>query len=222
MIRRIHQIFFDFGDGKSLHDYPFFVQSHNAFRSMPGWRYKLWDEAAVERLLRTRRPELWETYCSLGHPIMRVDMAKYLIADAVGGIVADLDVLPLCHLDAIIGDHPYVFDRCSRKHVVANDFFYVGSGGLPGFWDYFLENLAHVQSVAVYKTWKMRRVFQATGPDCLTRYLRRTGLDQHVRALSTRTFLDARGQRRGVTAHRPLVLVAHHLSWRPHVTGCAR
>jgi mannosyltransferase OCH1-like enzyme len=219
MIRRIHQIFFDFGDGKCLQDYPMFVQSHNAFRSQPNWQYELWDEAAVERLLRTRRPELWDTYCSLEHPIMRVDFAKYLIADTFGGIVADLDVLPLCHLDDIVGDRPYVFDRCSRKHVVANDFFYVGPGGLPGFWEYFLENLAHVRSVAVYRTWKMRRIYQATGPDCLTRYLRRTGLDQHVRALSNRTFLDAKEQRRSVSAREPQIEVVHHLSWRPHVVG---
>ena len=218
MIRRIHQIFFDFGDGKRRQDYQLFVQSHHAFTSFPGWRYKLWDDAAVERLIRARRPELWDTYGFLEHPIMRVDFAKYLIADAVGGIVADLDVLPLCHLDAIVGDRPsYVFDRCSRKHVVANDFFYVGSGGLPGFWDYFLENLAHVRSIPVYRTRKMRRVFQATGPDCLTRYLRRTGLDQHVRALSNRTFLDAKEQRRSVSARDPRIAVVHHLSWRPHV-----
>ncbi len=91
-----------------------FVQSHDAFKSIPGWRHKLWNEAQVERLIRKHRPELWETYRSLEHPIMRVDFAKYLIADAVGGIVADLDVIPLCHPNRIVDGRPYVFDRCSR------------------------------------------------------------------------------------------------------------
>jgi mannosyltransferase OCH1-like enzyme len=219
MIKRISQIFFDFGNGKRLKDYPFFVQSHRALKSFPGWRYKLWNEEAVERLIRTHRPELWDMYASLEHPIMCVDFAKLLIADVRGGIVADLDVLPLCHPDHIVGDRDYVFDRCSRPHVVANDFLYVGEGGLPGIWPYFVENLARVRGIAAYQQRKMRFVFQSTGPDFLTRYIRRAGLSDYVRAISSRTFLDPKEHRRSVSTRDPQIEVVHHLSWRSHVLG---
>ncbi len=42
---------------------------------------------------------------------MRVEFANYLLVDTVGRIVADLDVLPRCHHDHIVGARAYVFDR---------------------------------------------------------------------------------------------------------------
>ena len=124
MIRRIHQFFLNF-DGKRLHDYPIFVRSQELFKAQPGWKYKLWCEKQVGLLCRTRCPQLWPRYRRM-LPIQRVDVAKYLVADAFGGLVADLDVLPRRPLDKVVGSSPYVFDRCSRKGVTANDFFFVG------------------------------------------------------------------------------------------------
>ncbi len=112
-IRKVHQIFFKF-DSRELYDYHFFAQSHNAFRQIPGWEYRLWNEADVEHLCETRYPQFWETYKTLKYDIMRVDAAKYMIADSFPySVIADLDVLPLCHLDEFITIQPYVFDRCS-------------------------------------------------------------------------------------------------------------
>ena len=78
---------------------------------------------------------------------------KHMIADNFSRsgqetLICDLDVLPLCHPDGIIADRDYVFDRCTRKGIVCNDIFYVKNAGLPGLFDYFIENLARVDGIA--------------------------------------------------------------------------
>ena len=100
-VRQIHQLFFDF-DGRRIESYPVFVSSRDAFASMDGWSYRLWDEAAVASLVSERYPALWDTYRGLRYPIQRVDFAKYAIADSFGDVVPDLDVIPRCHLDDIV------------------------------------------------------------------------------------------------------------------------
>jgi hypothetical protein len=211
MIKTIHQIFFRF-DERTLEDYPLFVESKRAWENMGGWTYTLWNEQAVEAISQEKCPELHATYRSLRYQIQRVDVAKYIIADNCGGLIVDLDILPLCHADAIIPkDCAYLFDRCSRKHVIANDFFYVGSCGLPGILDYFLVNLSRVDSIAVYEVRKMRYILQSSGPDLFTRYLKNKGLDKHRVAISDRTFPHAPG--RNTRARDPLISVVHQLSW---------
>ena len=226
MQHTIHQIFFRF-NGNEFRDYPVFVASHNAFKRMRGWRYKLWNEQDVEQLCRAQYPGLLETYRGLKYDIQRVDIAKYLIADSLGGVVVDLDVMPLTHISNIVADRPYVFDRCSRKGVVANDFFYVAPGqGLPGLVDYFKANLERVGAIPVYEQRKMRYVFHTTGPDFFTRYLKRAGLREYVQALSNRSFLDQRQSHRHIRSPAPKLDIVHHLSWVPqlHTAGrdCSR
>ena len=150
--------------------------------------------------------------------MQRVDLAKYLVAHHVGGLVADLDVMPKCHVDDIIGDKLFVFDRCSRKHVVANDFFYIGEqGALPGICDVFNANLARVNSIKVYEQRKMRYVFHTSGPDFWTRYLKLVGLDGFVLALSDRIFADPKQARRNTYAEDPKHAVQHQVSWAPQL-----
>ena len=196
-------------------DYPFFEKSRTKFENL-GWKYKLWSEPEIEKLVRTEYPKLWPTYKTL-LPIQRVDLAKYCLADRYGGIVSDLDVLPKRPLEDIVGEVPYLFDRCSRKNIAANDFFYTGTGGLPGFVKFFVENIRRVNSIPVYRQWRLRYVFQSTGPDAFTRYLKQAHLFEHVRAISNRHFLDPREHRRNVKRRGAKIEVLHHLSWAAHV-----
>ena len=187
---------------------------------MKGFSYKLWDEKEVNKLCKAAYPEFWPTYKRLQYKIQKVDMAKYMIADASssGSWVIDLDVLPKHNLDVLLKDDaPYIFDRCSRKNIIANDIFYVGPGGLPGILDYCTRNLERVNNIDAYNTRKMRYIFQTTGPDFFTRYLKQTGLSVYTLALSDRTFLEARERHRDVKAKRSYVDVIHHLSWVDHV-----
>ena len=78
---------------------------------MDGWEYCLWDEDKAEKLCQSVYPDLWNAYRSLKYAIQRVDLAKYMIADSCGGVVPDLDVIPLSHLDSFVGEEQYCFDR---------------------------------------------------------------------------------------------------------------
>ena len=146
LVKKIHQIFFDF-DGKVLEDYPAFSASRAKFQDMKGWSYKLWDENMVADVIKKKYPHILDTYNALPHTIQQVDLAKYIIADACGGIISDLDVIPLTHVDNIVFS-PCIFDRCSRAHITANDFFYTEIG-LPGIFEYFSTNLARIKSIPV-------------------------------------------------------------------------
>ena len=63
----------------------------------------------------------------------------------------------------------------------------------------------------------MRFIFQTTGPDFFTRYLKRAGLDHHVKRLSSRHFVDPKQTSREVINPAAKLKVLHHLSWKPHV-----
>ena len=218
MQHTIHQFFFRF-NGKELRDYPMFVASHKAFKHARGWRYKLWNEKSVEHLCKSMYPQLWATYTRLRYPIQRVDLAKYMVADTFGGIISDLDVLPMCHVNKIVdGSTPYVFDRCSRHGIIANDFFYVAPGqGLPGLVEYSKTNLGRVDAIPAYSQRKMRYVFQTTGPDFFTRYVKRAGLIEYVQAISNRSFLDPKQSHRNIWSADPKLEIVHHLSWVPQL-----
>ena len=214
-IRKIHQFFFDFGGGKVLADFPIFVESKNAWSTMEGWEYTLWTESMVETMIGTHCTEFMRTYESFKYPIQRLDLAKYLVGHYAGGLVVDLDVVPYCHVDKIVGDDvPYLFDRCTRKRIVANDFFYVGELGLPGIFDDLVSNKARLDAIEAYKCRKMRYIFHSTGPDFFSRYLKRTKLDKYTVAISDRKFLDQKEAHRSIAAAEPRVQVVHHLSWR--------
>ena len=123
LFKQIHQIFFDFGDGRMLKDFPVFSASRAKFRDMGGWSYKLWDDNMVADVIKEKYPHLFDEYSALPHTIQKVDLAKYIIADAFGGVVADLDVIPNTHLDNIVSS-PCTFDCCSRANITANDLLY--------------------------------------------------------------------------------------------------
>ena len=201
-----------------------FVDSRDAFAAMDGWEYRLWDEEAVGGLIRERYPALFDVYRGLRYPIQRVDVAKYAIADAHGGVVCDLDVLPRCHLDDIALS-PCTFDRCSRSNVIANDFLYIETG-LAGIFEDFAANLARVEAIPVYTHWKMHHAFQTTGPSFFTRYLKHASLARNAQRLSARSFLDPRQRHREVALPAgdcaPPRLVAagsRRRNWRPAPGG---
>ena len=213
VVRKIHQFFFDFGDGKELTDFPQFSRSLKAFRSFPGWQHKLWTLKECTDLCAEYHPGFYDLFVRLPK-ITQVDLSKYMVAHAHGGLVVDLDVLPCCDLSFISA--PYVLDFDCRDRKIANDLFYVDPGGLPGIVDYFTENWHRKCAIDVYRTWRLRFVFQTSGPDFFTRYLRQRGLHVHARALSTRTV--PQDPTRNRTAQHPLFIIEHRLTWAPSIS----
>ena len=160
----IHQFFFDFGDGKALTDFPQFSRSLEAFRSFPGWQHKLWTFRDCADLSAAHYPEFYDLFFYGLPKITQLDVSKYMVAHAQGGLVVDLDVLPWCR-DLTFISSPYVFDVDSRDRKINNDLFYADPGGLPGILEYFVENWHRKCEIDVYRAWRLRFVFQTSGPD---------------------------------------------------------
>ena len=59
-VKQIHQIFFDFGDGRMLKDFPVFSASRAKFKVMGGWTYKLWDENMVDDVINEKCPRIFD------------------------------------------------------------------------------------------------------------------------------------------------------------------
>lgn len=57
----------------------------------PGWTYKLWTDADNLALVEADFPSELGLYTSLPHPIMRSDLARYLILARHGGFYMDTD-----------------------------------------------------------------------------------------------------------------------------------
>ena len=58
-------------------------------------------------------------------------------------------------------------------------------------------------------------MFQTTGPDFFTRYLKRAGLARYAQRLSARSFLDPTQRHREVVCPDAKLEIAHRLSWLP-------
>ena len=57
-------------------------------------KYILWNSSMVDNLVHTKYPWLFRTYSGYSHWVRRVDVAKYVILHAFGGVYVDLDIRP--------------------------------------------------------------------------------------------------------------------------------
>ena len=65
----------------------------------PSWRYKLWTDADIDRLVDREFPWLKKRYSSFRNWINKVDLARYMILYKYGGFFIDLDIECLAPLD---------------------------------------------------------------------------------------------------------------------------
>ena len=168
-MRSGRQVFFRFGD-RQPEDYTTFAASRDVFAAMGGWEYRLWDEATTASFASA------VLLFSMSIAFGTTRRCCQVRDSCFGGAVCDFGVFPQRHLDGIVSSL-CLFDLCSRRNVVANDDLYT-ERGLPGIFDDFAANLARGIAIPVYACWKMRYVFQSTGPNFFTR-LNRTGLARY-------------------------------------------
>lgn len=57
----------------------------------PGWEYRFWTDAMLADFVRETYPGLWPLYERAPKPVMRADIARYLLLHHFGGIYADID-----------------------------------------------------------------------------------------------------------------------------------
>lgn len=75
-------------------------------RHHPEWQWRLWTDADNRAFVTERFPAMLALYDGYPHPIQRVDMVRYLILHAHGGLFVDLDFEALGPLD------PHLLSDC--------------------------------------------------------------------------------------------------------------
>ncbi len=174
----IHQIYGLFRDGKSIETNDLFVESRNQWRliaSNNNYEYKLWDNDSCNELIN-KYPEFIELYNNVKYPVMRADIMRFLILYDQGGLYVDLDVLPL--------KSSYNYDKFSvcryyyapKYPQVKTDMEIIysnkGNIDLYNFIKYIEEQIVIKDKIDIYKSWKIRYVFQTTGPMSFNRFLK--------------------------------------------------
>ena len=88
--KRIHQIFLPFPpDHKTIDEFPLFLKSRAEFESLnPAWEDTLWTEDELDDLIG-KTPWLFEFYNQVRYPVLKVDIAKYILGNCFGGVVSD-------------------------------------------------------------------------------------------------------------------------------------
>tara|TARA_R110000824_G_scaffold79854_1_gene201145 strand:+ start:77 stop:733 length:657 start_codon:yes stop_codon:yes gene_type:complete len=175
----VHQIFYDFGAGKTLEDYPRFVEclsENRRFCEETGYIHTLWENEEIDELIATEFPgylKLWEDFTQ---PIQRVDFARYCILHRYGGIYIDLDI-------KIIQDPGHLLDQSSffttwndDKRKLPYNAVMGAEAGLPLYQDilrHCQESFYEKQAMGIYEKWTGRFVFQTTGHFMLNRVLKK-------------------------------------------------
>ena len=131
MTKKIHQIWLQGYD-----DLPENYKTYsNKYQQLnPIWEYKLWSLDDIRNLIKEKYPHLlgiWENY---DFWVMRVDLGKYCILDAFGGLLIDMDTEPLLPLDgflpidkAMVIEHTNTFWHrlIGVKKTTNNNFLYI-------------------------------------------------------------------------------------------------
>lgn len=92
----------------------------------PDWEYRLWRKSDVRDLISSQFPEHSKTWETLPYLVAQVDMARYLILLAHGGVYSDHDVLCNRRLDELL-QHDVVLPL-TQPFGVSNDFMMATPG----------------------------------------------------------------------------------------------
>ena len=86
----------------------------------------LWTDEEIFAFVQENFPQYWESFQLLPKQIMRVDMFRYMVLLAQGGVYSDLDFDMYKPIDDLIADHalllPAESDNISRKNFLAQHF----------------------------------------------------------------------------------------------------
>lgn len=83
----------------------------------PGWHYRLWTDEALRAFVAAEAPSFLPIYDGYAQPICRVDAARYLVLERLGGVYADLDVECLRPLDPLLAEGGFLIGREPDTHV---------------------------------------------------------------------------------------------------------
>jgi mannosyltransferase OCH1-like enzyme len=92
--KKIHQIWLQ-GEDNLPPKYKEYMEKYKELNGPDGWEYKLWNEQEIRDLIKAKYPHLLCIYDNYPFWVMRVDLGKYCILEAEGGLLIDMDTKPL-------------------------------------------------------------------------------------------------------------------------------
>lgn len=138
----------------------------------PMWEYRFWTDADLRGLVATQYPELLPYYDFYPHPIQRVDAARYLILDAIGGVYSDLDLVPTRPIDPFLATGSETFFALSTNVTSCLTNSLMASAPGAEIWRHVRRELARWSPPAWALT-KHFAIMTSTGPMMLDRVFRR-------------------------------------------------
>lgn len=203
----IHQIYGLYDDNKSIYDNPLFMESFAWYKLICDrnnknlnrnyeYVYILWDKEMCEKLIEIY-PE-FNYYHNVRHKIMKVDIIRFLILYHYGGFYSDLDVIPkienfdflyeAINYDKLFVGHYYWTPQEDGKKIIM-DMEVIGTGMeknkiLYDYLKYIPSQIEEKNNMEIYNSWKIRYVFQTTGPPSFRRFLKPTMRFDQVRHLT--------------------------------------
>ena len=177
----IHQIYGLFDDGKPMND--IFKFGHNKWKDYcdkNGYIYKLWNKQQIEELVNTY-DDIKKYYYDVKYPVMKADISRFLVLYQFGGMYVDLDCCP--NQDNIIIDENkltlanYIWGIQGRMDKGDLDIEVIASPKYNKFLYEYIAKYVPTQieeknKIKIYDEWKIRYVFQTTGPASFKRWLK--------------------------------------------------
>lgn len=199
----IHQIYGLFDDNISLTDNKLFTDSYLKYsficsennynkKRKYNYEYKLWNKESCEELL-LKYPE-FKYYHDVRFKIMKVDIMRFIILYHYGGLYSDMDIIPQINNFDFVLDNPqkmhlseYVNKKCLGYDIEVIG-CYRKNPLLYEYLKYMPTQIEEKNNIDVYKSWKIRYVFQTTGPRSFNRFLKNTSCPYDIISLNTVLF----------------------------------
>ena len=145
---------------------------------LPGWRYRLWDDADNLALMRDQFPEYAAAYDAIPFGVAKADVARYAYLHAEGGFYFDTDYKLLRPVDRAVSELrcviPLEFARgVPRPPENLVDYAYLGNSVMGsaagfGFWRELLRYIFEEKRPERLKDGA--EVVYVTGPGALSRF----------------------------------------------------
>lgn len=206
----LHQMWKDHAVPAGFSD---FVASWKRYHS--GWQFKFWTDLDLAEFVETRYPLFADQFREYPKPVMRADLARYLLLREFGGVYADLDAEALTSFEPLIAaDVPlFAFEPPSHSALefarrrgfgkVVSNAIILSPIGHP-FWDHLLAILRRCRHA--------ENPLDATGPFVVTAAIASAATGAAPRVLPAHVFspADKAGKAVDPTTSRMKPFAMHH------------
>tara|TARA_R110002126_G_scaffold67703_6_gene171333 strand:- start:2290 stop:2919 length:630 start_codon:yes stop_codon:yes gene_type:complete len=174
----IHQIFYDFsGKNEPMPQlYKTLQEKVKKFSKRNNYTYKFWNKSMIDKLIN-KYARYKPLLNNVRYEIMRVDMVKFLILYDSGGLYLDMDIQPKLNK---LKDYDLAFASTGKKFNVDVIQSKKGNPLLLSYLDYVKEQINEKSKIDIYWERKFRFVLHTTGPNALTRWIKKEKINPNT------------------------------------------